>query len=61
MMTVVLFISIIPCFFVVPTYALFNNVSSDGLFQLKNAVQMIDLRSDYDREVYGYISGSILN
>ena len=41
MLTVVLF-SIIPCllFFVVPnTYALFKNVSSDALFQLKNEVQ----------------------
>jgi len=62
MLTVVLF-SIIPCllFFVVPnTYALFKNVSSDALFQLKNEVQMLDFRSEYDREIFGYISGSIL-
>ena len=61
MLTVVLF-SIIPCllFFVVPnTYALFKNVSSDALFELKNEVQMLDFRSEYDREIFGYISGSI--
>ena len=60
MLTVVLF-SIIPCFFVVPTYALFKNVSTDALIELKNEVQMLDFRSEYHREIYGYISGSILN
>ena len=55
----VLFVVLFTIFW--PIFAQNNKeISTESLIDLQNQIQILDFRSNYDRELNGYISNSIL-